>query len=512
MFHYERRSKKKADRASTSQHIVESPPTNVEEPIDIEESSEEEEEVDGVEEFPDVIFIDPLHRKNFCALMTERMTDTRCVQRSLLRALGIDEIMEGLFAKMGLPGLFSLHELSYRQLTLEFLCSFSYSSRGGTVSFRMLNETYQLTLDELAQHLGLRPPVESDILQESHPYRSAAQFYQLFSGVTNATVSNMAIGKVQHVVIKLVLKILGAFLSGRPDHSKLTSLEVNMMASCLNPFQELPFRFNAPAAVARMFQRLATKPSVISCGAIITRLARSLTDFTGEAPYIPFNRVIPLLDEEYFTTTLMILIKQGGGRFLWWVRDDRWLPLPNPHLPPLVELPHNTATRRPPAQTYLIPDHLLVDSRAPPRQTLPSRSHGTPTAIPAPPPASTYAPEYGLHFDHELARGMRIHEGVNTALVQRLHWEQMTSPPNPPYTGAAPTFWRGQGVDSGVFALYGTTPAEHAAYGQPGALGRSYYSPAASSSSQGRGSSSQGRGGHRRRIVRAPIIEDSDEE
>ncbi|XP_074303190.1 uncharacterized protein LOC141637600 [Silene latifolia] len=88
------------------------------------------------------------------------MAARKCISVSTLEALGIESKVHDIFSVLGLEGLYNLQEISYHNLTLEFLSSFTDDKDTHAVSFRLKNITFSLASDAFADHLGVGKRVE----------------------------------------------------------------------------------------------------------------------------------------------------------------------------------------------------------------------------------------------------------------------------------------------------------------------------------------------------------------
>ncbi|XP_074306024.1 uncharacterized protein LOC141641252 [Silene latifolia] len=296
-----------------------------------EEIVSSEDELSPLDDYPFIEFRDKVQKDRFVYLLSKSMSATRCVDREILRTLKIDDIMFGMFNEIGLQGLFTLHELSYPALTLEFLSSYTYFPSDHLIRFRLLNVERSLTFGRISEILELDKHTEGDLYGAGG--LSAVRYFPLFTGYMDADVSAMALLDVQHVCLRMFLRYLSYLLFGRTDKSKTSSIEVLILASYLNPFREETFQFSPPALVCSAFDRAIGRYGNLDCGALVTKIARAVCDFEGDDPYEPMADYEPLVDDDHLRYDISYLDIKNGTDHYWRVRGESYMLLPCARLP-----------------------------------------------------------------------------------------------------------------------------------------------------------------------------------
>ncbi|XP_074293044.1 uncharacterized protein LOC141619940 [Silene latifolia] len=145
------------------------------------------------------------------------MRPTRCVNPDILETLVIKADIVHIFETLEMEGLYHLRKKSYPYLTLEFLSFFVYDVKGMTISFRLMNEDHELTLDEFAGHLGLEAEEEgylSDVAKNS----GAPHYLPYLTGRPAPSASAILINDVQHVSLRMFLRMITCFVFARDDN------------------------------------------------------------------------------------------------------------------------------------------------------------------------------------------------------------------------------------------------------------------------------------------------------
>ncbi|XP_074295857.1 uncharacterized protein LOC141623639 [Silene latifolia] len=289
-------------------------------------------------DYPSIAFGSEEHQDKFEVLATRRMAPTKCTSVSTLEALGIEKEVHNIFTVLGLEGLYNLEEISYHNLTLEFLSSFTYDKETHNVSFRLNNTPFNLGSDAFADHLwvgkrvvGHHDKVEKDM--------KASKYYHLYTSKEKVSVSNMKTSDIEHSVLKIFLRSLTNLLYGRKDPSKLNSTEVLILSSYLNPRHESRFHFNVVSLVCLALGRMTESDQCsLDCGALVTRLAKNLLAYEPGAVDAPMSKKVVYFDLDWLRAQSWIVDGEEDDIYSWRVDDEWYMKLPASEIYPRLPL------------------------------------------------------------------------------------------------------------------------------------------------------------------------------
>ena len=230
------------------------------------------------------------------------------IHEDSLHSLFVHEGVKTLFTAIGWVGLFNVHELSCRALTLEFLSTAVFTTTG--VRFQLLNRVYTVTKDQICDAIG----APKNNCYNSNAVISGyndASFWCQITGERHYQPSRAKASSIIHPVLRVTHRIIASIIFPREERSTVNSTELKLLYAMLQPFRGRPY---FGSWVLDKLQVLATsKKGQLHCGGMVTFIAKLAgVPLPGNLEYLPGCTYLTV---EQYRSFQMFRVVNGG--FNW---------------------------------------------------------------------------------------------------------------------------------------------------------------------------------------------------